>query len=214
MCFLYIERKQYVRKFNKSGWQSYTSFVTNGTPRLFPIGSCQHQLGLFRFLGGKCFMRKVNENVNLPSAIWGNLDTRTGFYVVMPQFTGGGGGDQHTPPSIYLILKIIFPWVWLASARTVTHTGIQTKAALAPGQRAGAGWSMSILSPEELLGCFQTCFGLGRWCIHLFIRNVLTGNANSLHLGKIALETAGGTQQTWLGRRLLLLALEPEQGLL
>lgn len=104
--------------------------------------------------------------------------------------------DQHTPPSIYLILKIIFHWVWLASTWAVTHTGIQTKAALAPGQWAGAGWSMSVLSSEELLGCFQTCFGLRRWCIHLFIRNVLTGNANSLHLGRTALETAGGTQQT------------------
>lgn len=125
-----------------------------------------------------------------------------------------GGKNQHTPPSIYLILKIIFHWVWLASARAVTHTGIQTKAALAQGQWAGAGWSMSVLSSEQLLHCFQTCFGLGRWCIHLFIRNVLTGNANSLHLGRIALETAGGTQQKWLGWRLLLLALEADLGLL
>ena len=125
-----------------------------------------------------------------------------------------GKKDQHTPQSIYLILKIIFHWVWLASTGAVTHTGIQTKAALALSQRAGAGWSMSVLSSEQLLGCFRTCFGLRRWCIHLFIRNVLTGNANSLHLGRTTLETAGGIQQTWLGRRLLRSALESDHGLL
>lgn len=46
-------------------------------------------------------MRKVKENVSLPSAIWGNLDIRASFYVVMLQFTGGGGG-RSTHPTIYL----------------------------------------------------------------------------------------------------------------
>lgn len=45
-------------------------------------------------------MRKVKENVSLPSAIWGNLDIRASFDVVMLQFTGGEKRSTH--PTIYL----------------------------------------------------------------------------------------------------------------
>lgn len=81
--------------------------VGNPIQALFPVelpdyskGSCQHQLGFFCLLGGKYFIKKVKENVNLPSAIRGNLDTKTGFYVVMQQFTVGGG--KISTPTIYL----------------------------------------------------------------------------------------------------------------
>ena len=138
-----------VRKISKSGWWSHTSFVSIWTPSLLQIGSCQHQLGLFCLLGvstpwGRS--KRMSTFLLLSEEIWIQEPVSN---VVMLQFTAGKKKkDQHTPPSIYLILKIIFHWVWLASTRAVTHTGIQTKAALALGQWAGAGWSMSILSSE------------------------------------------------------------------
>lgn len=144
---------------NKNSWWSSTSFATIWSPSWLQIRSCRHQLGLFCLLGGKCSRRKVKDNVNHPSALWGNLDTKAGFYVVWCCNLQGKKKDQHIPPSIYLILKIIFHWVWLASAWAVTHTGIQTKAALALSQWAGAGWSMSVLSSEKLLVAFRPALG-------------------------------------------------------
>ena len=100
MCLLLLKENNKLEKINKNGWWTHTSFVSIWTPSLLQIGSCQHQLGLFCLLGGKSSMRKVKENVNLPSAIWGNLDTRASFYVVMLQFTGGKKRSTH--PTIYL----------------------------------------------------------------------------------------------------------------
>lgn len=53
----------------------------------------------------------------------------------------GEKGDQHTPPSIYLsLVKQVLPFELVAQLMgSITITGIQTKAVLALGQRAGAG---------------------------------------------------------------------------